>query len=313
MSRIKNKLKEDLGWLRSKNIPLNTWVDVDDRAYHGGPGISASGLKDIRKCPALYNFKKSNYEPDAEKPEVLIVGSAVHTYILEPEKFKDTYMIAPTSDKRKKEWKDFVKNIDDIDREKPILRKDSVDIMRGMKESLSIPRDEFGTNIFQNLIHHPKTKREMAIYTVDPKRGVLLKAKVDINYGGILFDLKSTRNAKQDLFMRDAANLGYDIQAAFYLKVATISKQEAKGFGFIGIEKEAPYLSNAILMEKRDIVLGGFLAERLLDEYAYCVENDIWYGYNGINKKKKHEPLMVTAALPNWHRYSIEEMSGFTI
>jgi len=313
MNRIKTQLESDLKWLKDNGISLNKWVNISDRLYHGGPGISASGLKDIKKCPALFKHKQNNYEPDSEKPEVLIVGSAIHTFILQPELFRETYLVAPTSDKRKKEWKDFVKNIDDRDREKPILRKDSLEIMKGVRKSLSMPKDEFGTNIFQNLIHHPKTKREMAIYTIDPKRGILLKAKIDINYTGIFFDLKSTKNAKHELFMKDAANLGYDIQAAFYLKVASLAKQEAKGFGFIGVEKDAPYLSNAILMEERDVTLGGFLTEKLLDEYAYCVENGIWYGYNGIDKRKKHEPLMVTAALPNWHRYATEEMFGFRI
>lgn len=312
-SRRTKKLQEDLLWLQSNNIPLNKWTEVEDRLYHGGPGISASGLKDIKKCPALYHFKKSNYTPDSEKPEVLIVGSAVHTFILEPEKFKNTYLIAPTSDKRKKEWKDFIKNIDPRDSEKPVLRKDSMEVMMGIKQSLSRARDEYGTNIFENLIHHPETRRELAIYTIDGKRGILLKAKVDINYNGILFDLKSTKNAKHDSFMRDAANMGYDIQASFYLKVVSNAKQEAKGFGFIGVEKDAPYLSNAILMEKRDITLGGFLTEKILDEYAYCIENNIWYGYNGIDKKKNHEPLMVSVSMPNWHRYSIEEITGFTI
>jgi hypothetical protein len=306
-------LKSHIEWLKQHNIPLNKWIAIEDRVYHGSPGISASGLKDIQKCPALYKFKKDNYEPDSEKPETLIVGSAIHTFILEPEKFKETYIVAPSNDKRKKEWKNFVMNIDERDREKPILRKESMDVMLGVKKSLCTVRDRYGTNIFQNLIHHPETKRERAIYTIDPNRGILLKAKVDINYKGILFDLKSTKNAQHSLFIKDAANLGYDIQAAFYLKVVSLAKKKAKGFGFIGIEKKPPYLSNSILMERRDITLASFLTEKLLDEYTFCVKNQLWYGYNGIDKAKKYEPLMVSVPLPNWHRYSIEEMSGFTI
>ena len=313
MSKIKKLLEADLIEINRLGIKLDQWIEIEDDVYHGSPGISASGLKDIMKCPALYRFKKDNRTTDDVKPEVLIVGSAVHTYILEPEKFKQTYLIAPSSDKRKKEWKEFVLNIDDADREKPILRKDSMDTMRGIKESLTRPRDSFGTNIYEGIIHAKTTQRELALYTVDKTRGILLKVKVDINFDGVLFDLKSTKNAKVDSFMKDAANLGYDIQASFYLKVAKLGGQSVRGFGFIGVEKDAPYLSNAIVMEPRDIVLGNFLVEKYLNEYTFCIENDLWFGYNGVDKKNVMEPMIVSAAMPGWHRYRIEEDSGFRV
>ena len=307
------QLQADLKRLKELGIPLDKWIDIEDRVYHNSPGISASGLKEISKCPAYYKFKKDNRTPDAEKSEILIVGSAVHTYILEPTKFRDSYLVAPTSDKRKKAWKDFVVNIDPRDKEKPILRKESMDMLLGVKNSLMSGKDQYGSNIFNDIIHSPKTKREMALYTIDKKRGVLLRIKVDINFDGIMFDLKSTKSAKIDNFMKDAANLGYGLQGAFYLHVAELAGKKSKGFGFIAIEKTEPYLSSTVMLSPRDIILSDVIMNKRLDEYTYCLDKGLWYGYNGINKQKHVEPMLVEAEMPNWYRYDIESQVGFTI
>ena len=310
---IQSKLTKDIAWLRDHNIPLNEWVDIDDKLYHGGPGISASGLKDMRKCPAYFKHKKDTPSLDKDKSEVLIVGSAIHTYILEPSLFNQTYIIAPTSDKRKKIWKDFIGKIDERDSEKPILRKESGDMMEEIRQSLLKRRDNQGVNIYEHIIHHNMAVREKAMYVIDKTRGILLKCKVDINLNGVMIDLKSTKSAEHKSFAKDMANLGYDIQAGFYLMVAKLGGKPAKGFGFIAIEKEAPYLSSSIVMAQRDITLGTFTANRLLDEYARCIDTGLWYGYNGLDKDKKQEPLLKEVNMPGWHRYAIEEASGFTV
>lgn len=312
MSRIKEKLQRELEELKKLGIPLNTWVDIDDAVYHSNIGISASGLKAMAKCPALYKYKSENYVPEDEKAEHLLVGNAIHTYLLEPSKFFDTYIIAPSSDKRKKEWKDFIANMADEEKRKIVLRKDNGEMMKGLVESLSKPVNSMGLNIYDNIIHHPRTIREKALFTVDQKRGILLKMKTDINFSGVFFDVKSTKSANPVSFMRDAGNLGYDIQGSFYLKVAAMGGQQSRGFGFIAIEKTEPYLTSTIVMQDRDITLGNWQVETLLNTYVDCIENDRWYGYNGINSNKE-EPLMINIGFPSYHRYSVEEKSGFTI
>jgi len=250
---------------------------------------------------------------EEEKGEHLIVGSAAHTYILEPDEFYSTYLIAPTSDKRKKEWKDFIKNIKDDERDKPILRQSDVDMFKGMVKSLR--REGYGGrsrfNIYDGLIHNKDTKRELAIYTVDKKRGILLKLKADIFVKGIFFDLKTTKSANIDSFMKDAANMSYDLQAAFYMKVAGMAGKDPKGFGFIAIEKTEPYFSSAVVLTAADVSLAEAETERLLDVYTNCIRTDYWYGYNGFDSYSGIEPLYRVKSLPEWHRYKREQSIGF--
>lgn len=311
--RIREQLKQDLIKIKKLGIKLNEWIEIDDDTYHNSPGISASGLKDIkRKCPAYWRYKKDNYIPN-EKSDALVAGSAAHKFILEPESFKDEYIVAPTSDKRKKEWKAFMANMSDEDSKKTVLRKSTMDMLIGIKESLSRKKDDYGTNLYDDIIHSKKSLREKAIFTIDPKRGILLKIKVDIVFNDTFLDLKSTKDATVSSFMKDAATMSYDIQAAFYLKVASLAGKKPRGFGFIGVEKEPPYLSNALLMTKRDITLGTVVMEKVLSEYSSCLSTGIWYGPNGIDKSTGIEPLLIEAEMPKWHQYEIEEMVGFSI
>jgi len=312
MNNLEKKLKKDLKRLKELGIPLDKWVDIEDEVYHSDIGISASGLKAISKCPAYYKYRAENPQDEDEKSEVLTVGGAIHTYILEPSKLLDKYIIAPGSDKRKKEWKDFIANMTDEEQRKIVLRKSDGDMMKGLVDSLSTPVNKDGLNIYENIIHHPKTTREKAIFTVDKERGILLKMKADVNFDGVFFDLKSTKSAEPTSFMRDAGNLGYGIQGSFYLKVAAMAGKKSRGFGFIAIEKNEPFLTSTIVMQERDITLGNWQVEHYLDIYTECLKSGVWYGYNGLNKNKE-QPLMIPAGFPNYHRYNVEEKSGFTI
>jgi hypothetical protein len=127
----------------------------------------------------------------------------------------------------------------------------------------------------------------------------------------MMLDLKSTKSALPDTFMKDAANLGYGIQAAYYLKIATLANKDAKMFGFIPVEKVSPYIHSVVLLDNEDIQLELTKVERLLDIYSFCMHNDIWYGPNGISLKDKKEPLFVVKKMPSWHRFKLEEENNF--
>ena len=66
-------------------------------------------------------------------------------------------------------------------------------------------------------------------------------------------------------------------------------------------------------MKGEDINLEKQALEKLLDEYAYYLYNDVWPGPNGIDKETGKEPLFVVGELPSWYRYQLEEMNGFEV
>lgn len=306
----KYDIEKDLKYLEDNGVVLDKWIDVDDDFYHSSPGISASGLKLIDKeCPEVYKYQKDHPK---EKTEALILGNAIHKYILENDRFDEEYLVAPTSKKTDRDYKIFINNHKkDIECGKIVLRKKDMEMLDGILESLRDSSTKGGTNTYDGIILNPNTQREKALYTVDKKRNIILKVKVDINMAGMFLDLKSTKSAHPDKFMKDAANLGYGIQAAYYRKIASLAGMDAKMFGFIAVEKEPPYIHSVVIMDEEDVQLEQHKVERLLDTYSFCLNNGIWYGPNGIDVKNKKEPLFVVKRMPSWHRFKLEEERDF--
>jgi len=305
---MKYDIEKDIKFLEKNGIIMGQWCDVDDDFYHNSPGISASGLKQIDKeCPETYKHAKD--AGPQEKTEALIVGNAIHKFILENDDFEDEFLFAPVDKKTDRKWKIFANE----HKEDPqiILRAKDGEMLNGILTSLRRPKDTSGTNTYDGIVINKNTTREKAIYVVDHERNIIIKVKVDINMDGMFLDLKSTKNAKPDIFMKDAANLGYGIQAAFYINTARMAGEKANMFGFIAVEKEAPYMHSVIILEDNDIQLEMSKVNRLLDVYAWCLNNDNWYGYNGVDQASGAQPLFVVKAMPSWHRYALEEANNF--
>lgn len=307
---MKYDINKDIKYLEDNGIVFDEWIDIDDEFYHSSPGISASGLKLIDKeCPKVFKYRK---EHQKEKTEALILGNAIHKYILENDDFDSEYLISPSSKKTERAHKVFInEHKEEIENGKIVLRKSDGEMLEGILASLKDGSTKGGTNTYDGIIINPNTMREKALYTIDRKRNIIKKVKVDVNIAGKFLDLKSTKSADPDNFIKDAANLGYGIQAAYYMDIAQTAKKDAKMFGFIAVEKTEPYIHSIILLDDEDVKLELSKVGRLLDEYAYCLNNDIWYGPNGINKENNKEPLFVVKKMPSWHRFKLEEENGF--
>ncbi len=305
---MKYNIEEDIKKIKDAGVVFDYWIDIEDDVYHGLPGISASGIKYIDKeCPMKFKYMKENQL--YEESEALVLGRAIHKYVLENDLFEDDFVFSPVDKKTERKWKVFENEMKDSG--KVILRARDKDMLSGMIKSLRLPKDQYGTNTYDGIIINKNTIREKALFTIDKERNIILKVKVDINLDGLMIDLKSTKNANPPQFMKDAANMGYGLQAAFYTYVASMAKKKSKLFGFIAIEKTPPFMHSVIVMEHNDILLEKSKMLRIVDEYAYCLNHGIWYGYNGIDRKTGNQPLFVTGKLPAWHRYVLEEANDF--
>ncbi len=309
MNNEKYDIEKDIKKIEEAGVVFNEWIDIEDDLYHSLPGLSSTSAKYLdSECPLKLKHKMESTE-ETPQSEALIMGRAIHKYILEVDEFDDYFIIGPTDDKRSREWKVFINN--NKDDERGILRKKDGDMLQGMLESLKRPKDKDGTNTYTGIITNSETLREKALFTIDRQRGVILKIKVDINLDGMFLDLKSTKNANPKSFIKDAANLGYALQAAFYIMVAKLGGKKAETFGFIPIEKEAPFMHSVVLLSDEDINLASTHVDRLINEYSFCLNNNVWYGYDGMSKDSMSEPLFTVQPLPSWYRYSLEEQNGF--
>ena len=293
ISKIQQETNASIKTLEEHGVPLNKLVAIDDDLYHSLPGYSSTFIKNMyEKCPAYAKFKR---DEDKEEPsEALIIGRAIHTFLLQPEKFQKEFQIAPNDDKRRKEYKEWLSNHSDPD--KLILRNSFREMAKGVLIQLTK-----GINIFDNVISHPEAIIEKAVFTVHKKTGVLIKMKADVILNSMGFDLKSTIDAAPDKFAGTIGKYNYDIQAAFYILVCQTAGVSMKGFSFISVEKDPPFLSSATTLAAEDILQANDIVNVMLKRIATCVNTGNWEGY-----MKSDELAKVIRTKP-WRKRELED------
>ena len=109
---------------------------------------------------------------------------------------------------------------------------------------------------------------------------------------GVIVDLKTTRDASPEEFARSIAQYRYHVQAAFYSDGYRAAFGEApRGFVFIAVETEAPYLVAVYVASEAMTQRGRIDYQADLDTFRWCRDHNDWPGYSG-------HPL--TIDLPKW-------------
>ena len=239
--------------------------------YHEQEALNKSGLVQLSKSPA--HFYEWYHAPNEEPTNAMAFGTAIHTAILEPDKFDKSIIIAPKVDKRTKkgkaEWTTFEKKA----KGKIILTQDEANAIEGMRKS-----------VFNNITAYDYLLEgipEQSVFFNDPLHKCFCKVRPDF-YSNLkeVVDIKSCLDAGYDAFSRAIANYKYHWQAWFYLNGLTeVKGVEHKKFIFIAVEKDPPY-GVAVYEATKDMLK---TAKRqiapLLDVYAKCLKINVWPGY----------------------------------
>ncbi|MBC96427.1 MAG: hypothetical protein CME63_01650 [Halobacteriovoraceae bacterium] len=247
---------------------------MSNSEYHSNEAIGSTLLKGIHSKTVLHAINKK-----FEETPSLILGSATHAAILEPETFKKEYAVAPKVDRRTKEgkamWASFVAESNG----KTVLTED---------QSLVVD------SISHSVLSHPVAKKvltggesESSYFAQDEKTGLMLKCRPDYVNGGALIDLKTTRDASFEGFSKQIGQLGYHLQAAFYLDVFNKANgTDFKDFFFVAVENVAPYGVAVYQLDEAHIDAGRAAYRAALDQYAEYLEAklndndiDVLYGY----------------------------------
>lgn len=111
--------------------------------------------------------------------------------------------------------------------------------------------------------------------------GVWLRSRIDAVGDGYLADFKTSRSADPELFHRDAANLAYHVQDAFYTAMADAldGLPDDPDFYFIVQEKEPPYLVSVVELSPTFRAIGAAAVEHAIDLWQQCQATGEWPGY----------------------------------
>lgn len=230
-------------------------------AYHAYDGISKSGLDLIARSPAHYYYS-AQHEPSRE----MVIGSATHAAIFEPDVFAKQYMLLrDVTDRRSSAYKEAVK----VHGEYNVLTGKEADAVYGIQAALQL-------NQHAKALLDATGWCELAVFATDPVTGVLVRCKFDkLTHDLKAVDLKTTQDLRE--FAKSVANYRYHVQQAFYSDVFEwATGQQLTGFDFLAAEKDAPNASRIFVLDTPSVMYGRKLYREALNTYADCLQRNEW-------------------------------------
>jgi len=250
--------------------------------YHTSPGVSWSRLKHLRESPIHYRHHLTN---PVETTPAMVLGTATHLAVLEPERFESEVAVWTGGTRRGKVYDEWVAESEG----KLQLREQDLPQILGMASATR---------------NHPAAAEllrqgvaETELRWTDERSGLECRGKVDWLdlTRGILLDFKTTRSTSERALMRQVADMGYHCQMEHYRRGVEATTGVSPRVYIIAVESSAPY--DVSVYELDDGVpdgalhVGGQILDDLLGRLAECVRLDEWPG---------RQPEVRNLCLPGW-------------
>ncbi|EEB7341933.1 exonuclease VIII [Salmonella enterica] len=264
------------------DIKPGIYFDITNEAYHAGPGVSKSQLDDIAVCPAFYQWRKAA-PVDTEKTKALDMGTALHCRLLEPDEFKNRFIIAPEFNRRttagKEEEKAFLENC--ANSGKTVMTAED-----GRKLEL----------MYGSVMAHPgcralleaEGKTESSIYWTDTETGELCRIRPDkfLTNSPLILDVKKVTDMSR--FARHVEEFRYHVQAAMYCEGWKAYSGETPRFAFLAVSESidcGKYPVHLYILEDEHHDIGYSLFRRDLNTYHECKSSNKWgWGFEVIER-----------------------------
>lgn len=266
--------------------------DLENADYHRHSAVSKSHLDQVARSPLHYWARY--LDPNRVEPEptpAMLVGSAVHTHVLELDQWDARYVTAPEGiDRRTKagkaEWDAFTTAAG----KRTVLSKVDAELVMRMGHAV------FAHPAAAMLLKQLPGKAETTWMWDDAATGLQCKCRPDwlTDDHSLIIDLKTTEDASPRGFQKSVATWRYFVQASFYLDgVQAATGTRPDQFIFICVEKKPPYAVAVYAADAEMIAAGAAAAARDLEVLATCKAANAWPGYSD---------QIETISLPPWMR-----------
>lgn len=284
--------------IRPAFVPgVYTRHELANADYHAIDALSASGTKRIMQSPMHYRYDR---EHPTEPTDAMLIGTALHCAVLEPERFADDVIVIPGDAPRRPAarsvnakkpsvetldalafWRDF----DGRAAGKTVLKQEAFEKVQYMAAAV-MRHPVYETYLCEG-------EAEYSMLWEDARLRIPCKCRFDyLRPDGIALDLKSCQDASADGFARSVAQFKYHWQAAFYNNGHEHVRDESlRAFLFIAVESVAPYGCAVYALEPNAIAYGLNRVEEAMLLYRQVRETGYWRGYS-----EQIQPLR----LPKW-------------
>jgi hypothetical protein len=224
--------------------------------------------------PAHYRYQIEHPKPPTAE---MLLGSAFHTYLLERPRFETEYVVSdgPINPKTGFPFGRETKAMGEwiAQQAKPVVCGTDFQRLRAMAERV----------LYNEQARVILEAGEAEVSLTWDMAGKTCKGRMDwLAEGGNLFcDVKTTRSANPKSFARDAANMGYFMQMAFYADgYERITGKRAVPV-IIAIEKEEPYACAVYVIGEAGLTLGRDQYQEALRRLAEAEKAGTWDAYPG--------------------------------
>jgi hypothetical protein len=238
--------------------------------------VNWTTLKAMRRSPKHYRYVAAH---PAEYTPAMMLGRAVHTAVLEPDRFPLDYAVWDGARRQGNAWEAFkIANA-----KRTILRADEYALCLAIRDAVRA---------------HPVAKHllevgeaEKTITWTDPDTKLKCKGRLDWLNGIGLCDLKTTVDLDPFRFGAQVARLGHHCQLAFYRRGLHANGLDVP-VKILAVEKEPPYDTAVFALDEETLYAGDEEVTELLRRVAECRKTNTWPGRFGEGEA----PL----ALPGW-------------
>jgi hypothetical protein len=264
---------------------------LENAEYHRHAAVSKSHLDQVARSPLHYWARY--VDPKRVQPEptpAMLLGTAVHTHILELRDWDLRYIAAPEGlDRRTKAGKEAWAAFEAEAAGRTVITRDDAELVMAMGRAV------FGHPAAAMLLALPGAAETTWMWH-DKPTGLQCKCRPDwlTTDGSLIVDLKTTEDASPAGFRKSIANWRYHCQASWYLDgIGQATGRRPEQFIFLCVEKKAPHAVAVYAADAEMIEAGAKQARMDLDKLAECKASNSWPGYSN---------QIETISLPAWMR-----------
>jgi len=262
--------------------------------YENDSAVSQSQLKTLEESPRKFEAFYVTKTLSIPTTDAMEFGTLVHSMTLQPAVVESEIAVIPDSaltsngQRRGKVWDAFCKATEGK------LRVFQEDYDRALVIAKKVRSHPFYEFIFPRINY-----TEVPIRWTDPVEPVQCKGIPDLVADEWIVDLKTTRSltgflqGRDELVSKTIADFGYHLQAAFYLRGASLHYGDPKTrFAFLVVETEEPYRVYAMELRSEAIERGEVKMEKLLSEYVRRMQTNDW--------SEDGEKSLLQVGIPAW-------------
>ncbi len=272
---------------------------MSNNENHAREEFSSTQLKDMLRSGAHFYSHNIIKEHERETKKHLDFGTLAHTLFLEPEQFANEFAVIPAD--APKPPTDVMRNAKNPSEDsiKRVQWWDNFAAEHGTKITITEEQLAGAKRIADNFMklssyavmqsHYGMP--EASIFFTDPIYGLKLRVRPDYHIApcsalpnGLMFDVKTTRDARHFKFSKDSGEMGYSLSASMY----------REGFQqYYGTENKPDFI---YLVAENTAPFNG-------KQYK---ASDLFLSVGDVQYRKAKELLAESLLINEWDGYSLE-------